>query len=347
MNHRPPNSGHRWLGELDEAARVLDRPDELLATVTEVLNETCPRGLGYVYTLSGNGFPTLDRTSGRLGGQPVDLSGWRDAYVLGRVGYDRSRVQSSQRNRWVEPVGLHVPLSTFRQDPIYRVIRPFGVCRLGRVLVCSGASPLACVGVALPDGDSGFSPTDRGRIYEVAQRASLPLSMTVRWSWRDAQCSALDHWLKHSSVPTFVFRDDGGLVAASSDGIALLSRDPEVAVAMTNLVRRQRAGRHALVLGAPCSIVLTPIQDRGNTRSSWVVTVEVASTKTRDIELTRRQQEILSLVASGLTNRETGAQLGIEASSVKTTLDRLFVRAGVRRRAALVRWWSTIMQNKE
>jgi DNA-binding NarL/FixJ family response regulator len=52
--------------------------------------------------------------------------------------------------------------------------------------------------------------------------------------------------------------------------------------------------------------------------------------------LTRRQREILVLVASGLSNAEIAAELGIGVETVKTQLNRLFRKLGARTRAQAV-----------
>ena len=52
--------------------------------------------------------------------------------------------------------------------------------------------------------------------------------------------------------------------------------------------------------------------------------------------LTPRERAVLRLVASGATNREAAAALGISDETVKTMLSRTFVKLGVRRRAEAV-----------
>lgn len=52
--------------------------------------------------------------------------------------------------------------------------------------------------------------------------------------------------------------------------------------------------------------------------------------------LAPREQEVLALVASGRTNREAAAKLGISEETVKTLLERGYAKLGVRRRAEAV-----------
>lgn len=52
--------------------------------------------------------------------------------------------------------------------------------------------------------------------------------------------------------------------------------------------------------------------------------------------LTRREREVLTLVARGLTNKQAAGELGIGEESVKTYLERAYARLGVSRRAEAV-----------
>ncbi len=52
--------------------------------------------------------------------------------------------------------------------------------------------------------------------------------------------------------------------------------------------------------------------------------------------LAPREQQALALVAAGKTNREAAAQLGISDETVKTLLERAYVKLGAHRRAEAV-----------
>jgi DNA-binding CsgD family transcriptional regulator len=55
--------------------------------------------------------------------------------------------------------------------------------------------------------------------------------------------------------------------------------------------------------------------------------------------LTRRQADIIELIADGYTDKELAQRLGISSSTLRTYLDRLFRRYEVHSRAALVARW--------
>ena len=54
--------------------------------------------------------------------------------------------------------------------------------------------------------------------------------------------------------------------------------------------------------------------------------------------LTRRQSELLDLVAAGLTNRQVARRLGLSEGTVRRHLENIFTRLGVSSRTAAVTW---------
>jgi DNA-binding CsgD family transcriptional regulator len=55
--------------------------------------------------------------------------------------------------------------------------------------------------------------------------------------------------------------------------------------------------------------------------------------------LTKRQTDIIELIAAGYTDKQLADRLGISCSTLRTYLDRMFRRFGVHSRAALVAGW--------
>jgi DNA-binding NarL/FixJ family response regulator len=68
-----------------------------------------------------------------------------------------------------------------------------------------------------------------------------------------------------------------------------------------------------------------------------VKAVESEGRQARRNQLSEREREVLRGVFAGLTNKEIGAQLNISEASVKSALQQLFVKTGVRTRGQLVR----------
>jgi len=65
-------------------------------------------------------------------------------------------------------------------------------------------------------------------------------------------------------------------------------------------------------------------------------TSDIASAGNSDAVLSKREREILALLADGLVNKQIAARLGISTNTVKTHLELLFDKLGVATRAEAV-----------
>jgi len=57
------------------------------------------------------------------------------------------------------------------------------------------------------------------------------------------------------------------------------------------------------------------------------------------IRMSPRQEEILTLIANGLTDKEIALQLGLRQRTVRTHLERLYARHGLHNRAGALTIW--------
>lgn len=62
-----------------------------------------------------------------------------------------------------------------------------------------------------------------------------------------------------------------------------------------------------------------------------------STSETLAASLSARESQVLALVAEGLTDREIGARLSISVNTVRSHLDRIAEKTGMRRRAELTR----------
>jgi DNA-binding NarL/FixJ family response regulator len=68
-----------------------------------------------------------------------------------------------------------------------------------------------------------------------------------------------------------------------------------------------------------------------------VKAIETEGRRSRKNQLSEREREVLKGVFTGLSNKEIGNQLTISEASVKSALQQLFIKTGVRTRSQLVR----------
>ncbi|HXN91811.1 MAG TPA: helix-turn-helix transcriptional regulator [Candidatus Sulfotelmatobacter sp.] len=57
------------------------------------------------------------------------------------------------------------------------------------------------------------------------------------------------------------------------------------------------------------------------------------------MHLSPRQEEVLSLIADGLTDKEIAVRLGMQTRTVRTHLERLYARHGLHNRAGALAIW--------
>jgi NarL family two-component system response regulator LiaR len=146
--------------------------------------------------------------------------------------------------------------------------------------------------------------------------------------------------------------DTYGELAGLSERVSSLSSDPtNGAIVVFSFSDQPQAVRHALKGGAegfiskslPREQIIEGI--RATARGERVVLTQRSHHGAidgalrwpgRDIGLTERESEILSLLSTGMTNRELGSHLYISENTVKTQLRHLYAKLNVRNRAQAV-----------
>ena len=79
-----------------------------------------------------------------------------------------------------------------------------------------------------------------------------------------------------------------------------------------------------------------PVKETGQGRRTR--RKKASSARSRNAQLTRRQEEVLRLVATGLTNKEVAAQLGLSVGTIESHLHSIYGKIGVRTRGAAIRF---------
>jgi DNA-binding NarL/FixJ family response regulator len=143
--------------------------------------------------------------------------------------------------------------------------------------------------------------------------------------------------------------DTYGEVESLGDRVRNLLANPRSgAIVVFSFSDQPRAVRHAMGAGAQGFISkAVPAQEivdgvvaaaRGErvvlTRSSQRAAIDEALRwPGREIGLTERESELLSLLSTGMTNRELGGHLYVSENTIKTQLHQLYAKLNVRNRA--------------
>lgn len=252
--------------------------------------------------------------------------------------YNPITPSKAQRNRvidaraWIEQ---SCPGTWENSAVCTRVLRPFNAQHHSqpRALLCNGASLLGWFG-----GIDPRAPTPR-QIYILSL-----LIEPMRWRLDAEQRLregaylrvTLDAAFARIGAPAFVVTGDGVVREANPAGQDLLARNPSAVMAELREVVATRASNDR--------VELLPIHD--GHQNMWIAIASVPSTDARVtacIEackrkwaLTRRQQEVLALVARGRSNASIAAELECVERTIELHVTALLDRAGVNSRSALV-----------
>jgi DNA-binding CsgD family transcriptional regulator len=321
------------LSHLFEASASLEDEATVVRLAARSLWEACPRGFSLAYTIHGHPARSLGAAVGiREGAETLDLDLERFRRVFERAAlyYDRYRVDRAQRGRWVD-----LPADWFRRSAFYPLFRPFGV--MGRNLVCLGSRPLGCAGLLLPDGAPGFTPDERRQLGTVTAMAAGPMRVAALLAQAAPALDAVDHLMESRTEAAFLFTGTGRLLARSTAGQRALDGRPSLSEVLADVVRQGRTrARTVMVPDVGVEIHVTPCSPRG-TSAAYLAILAPHRDPGRE-RLTRRQSELLELLELGLSNRQIAERLSVGPATVKTMLERLYRRAGVSGRVALLRW---------
>ncbi len=250
--------------------------------------------------------------------------------------YDPSRPEPAQRNRVIDPVATR-SYDELAELPIYRhVIEPVGLQRYHqpRILICDGDSLLGWLGAF---HDREFEPRQTavlgwlGAPFRRRLRFERDLAVATR-----AQ-AVLEHALNHVGAPAFVIGAHGQVHETNAAGRTLLDTRPADVQASLTAALGGGTGPLAFDL-TRITVTATPdvflaILRSGSSDARIASSVATVAARW---SLTARQREVLELVVRGVATATIAGNLRISTRAVELHLTRLFDRAGVDHRAALV-----------
>ena len=125
-----------------------------------------------------------------------------------------------------------------------------------------------------------------------------------------------------------------GALAAGADGYLVKSEDPQRILAAVRDVHRG----DAVLSAAATRTVLAALRGREGGEPDEAPSVEPAPT-TPEPALTGREEDVLTLVAQGLTNQQIARALFVEITTVKSHLSHALMKLGLDSRVQAALWW--------
>jgi DNA-binding CsgD family transcriptional regulator/PAS domain-containing protein len=240
--------------------------------------------------------------------------------------YDPDRPEPRQRNRVIRPM-IGLSMDFVLQTPLFQKVHvPTRTQHFDqlRVLVCEGPALLAWVGGFR---EEPFTAREQRRLTALVP--ALHKRLRIERRLRDAELyrAGLEAALEALPVPAFVVRPNGAVAHANDSGRA--AYDVSLSAALAE--------------GSADGYEATPIVVRGEPAAALIVRTAAPrdlparlAEATTHWKLTRRQSEVLALVARGDANKLIAAKLGCALRTVEVHVTALLCRAGCDNRTELV-----------
>ncbi len=313
------------LADLADGAAQFNDPQRVLDAIVVGLCRAVPESQFFAGIYQSHPAVELGVSSACRVGDLLPLPGLHDAFARSATQFDRWAVQASQRNRW-----LAIETPSLGPSDLLNFWNTKGgtPSRFRRIVLCQGKKPLAYVSAHLASGR--WNDASLRLLHARFRAVSAALRLTaLAYRARHAP-DDLSNALLDQSQGAFVFSDDGTLLACSPLARSWFTRDPEVrdwlacSSASARLrrmhLKRARLGRWQVVRCDPVqALPPTPIAE------------------TQPVDLTPRERELCEWLVAGTTNAEIAARIGVQPSTVKTMLERLYWKYEARGRVALTR----------
>jgi DNA-binding CsgD family transcriptional regulator len=239
--------------------------------------------------------------------------------------------------------------SRFHRTDLYATF--FRVARVEHQLAITiSYAPSTIVGVALNRSSRDFSSRDRTVLNVARQQLMAGYQAASRAQEAAHMLAALDEALADQRRGVLTVRPDGHLIAASPTAERMLRGELGI-----RLEPGQRLPRRLADLAGSAPARARPLVIKGLTNRLYlrvlpapeadqrIIVVDARSdcepVPLETVGLTRRQCEVLDLLARGRTNQEIARELGMSVRTVHKHLEHLYPKLGVHDRTAAATTW--------
>jgi DNA-binding CsgD family transcriptional regulator len=220
-----------------------------------------------------------------------------------------------------------------RADGVRQVLESVGFGELDvlRAIVCARGEVLLWIGAFRREP---FGPHDRAVLAQVVETLRDRASVERRLRDGGVATAGLAAALDAVPGPAFVVRPGGVVVHANAAGRDVLARDPTVRRALADGGGHRFLLTHLTIAGLPPHWLAV---ERAGT-AGLPRRLETAGARWA---LTRRETEVLALVARGACNKDVAAALGCAEATVERHVTSLLEKSGCEQRSAMVaRFWT-------
>ncbi|QNN82887.1 response regulator transcription factor [Brachybacterium sp. Z12] len=221
---------------------------------------------------------------------------------------------------------------TGAQPPIRVVVADDHPAVRSGLVALLGSAPDITVVAEAADGEAAVAAAREHRPDVVLTDVRMPGATGIEITPRLRETGAHVLVISGFDLDDYVL----GALAAGADGYLVKTEDPQRILAAVRDVHRG----DAVLSAAATRAVVGALRGRGTGRSDSPAPVaEKPGPVGPEPAFTRREEDVLALVARGLTNQQIARQLFVEITTVKSHLSNALMKLQLDSRVQAALWW--------
>lgn len=221
---------------------------------------------------------------------------------------------------------------TGAQPPIRVVVADDHPAVLSGLVALLGSAPDITVVAEAADGEAAVAAARKHRPDVVLTDVRMPGATGIEITPRLRETGANVLVISGFDLDDYVL----GALAAGADGYLVKTEDPQRILAAVRDVHRG----DAVLSAAATRAVVGALRGRGTgTSDSPAPVPEEPGPVGPEPAFTRREEDVLALVAQGLTNQQIARQLFVEITTVKSHLSNALMKLQLDSRVQAALWW--------